>query len=391
MNKPLSRFQTEFTESQWKNWKNQLLNYMVIKKAFTPDEKLAHIIYHGDTEMSSLLENLPPRNDPGVGFSVSLVERNEFEVALLKLDDYFEDRATPYAMVSAFRELKQNGNEGVKTFAVRVREAARKCNFLDEDRQVMEQFIRGVNDEKIKKKALCNVYSSLDAVLNEAAANETMASYEKTPDINFVTPAKLRCFWCKAEGHGCNVCPKLKIYKCKRCQKMGHSEKFCKGKQVGQWKPKKLEKKGSRSTQVNFVEEVEKMEEEQPTPSSIEYVFHLETGISIFAKVGKVKQEFIVDTGAKSNIVPLAVWRVLKERGVVPLNQSKHSDKTFRAYGSNELLKVTGTFDATLEIGGNSTVETFFVTEKGDVCLLGRDTALKRGIIVFNSPHVRSV
>ena len=78
--------------------------------------------------------------------------------------------------------------------------------------------------------------------------------------------------------------------------------------------------------------------------------------------------------------VPSVVWTVLKGRGVVRVSQERQCNRIFRAYETTEVLKVRGSFEASLEVGGETTVEGFYVTEGGDRCLLGLYTAIKRGL-----------
>lgn len=396
MARVVPKFQLEFTEKEWINWKKLLLNYVITQRARTPEEKFAHLVIQGGDDIVMLLDNLPPRNPPNVGLSISLIANDEFQQALIRLDDHFELKSTPFAMVSMFRDLKQGPQESVKLFAVRVREAAKKCDFMDEERQILEQLIRGMKDNNIKRKALCNAYNSVEDVVKEALANETLASTSSGPisEINWVSTSKqVTCYFCRQKGHTCRDCNKLKMYECKKCKKKGHTESYCKSKAVGVPKFKKEQPKQWQNRRSNVNNIQESVEEQEPHGSmniEEEYIFNLDACCSIYAKVGGIRQEFIVDTGARSNIVPLVVWNLLKEKQIKIRGQTNVCNKTFKTYGSEEALKIVGVFEAKLELNDESSLEEFYVTEKGSKCLLGQETAIKRNIIVFNNPNVRS-
>lgn len=385
-NRLSTKFQADFSEREWLAWKKLFLSYVVTQRARTPEERLAHLITQGGDELAYLLENLPPRNEDGVGLSVSLIARDPFLLELTKFDDYFESKETPITAVKEFRDLKQKQGEKAKMYLVRVREMARRCNFVDENRQVMEQFILGLNDEKVKQRALTASYSNVMEVLEHASVNETVRS-TATPglEINFVDKLggrQMVCYYCKERGHTCSDCPKLKNVVCRKCRKRGHTARYCKQRpaRIGNFQPSR------RQREVRYIDGPEETDDREA-----EFIMHLEDASMhrmVYVKIGGVTQEFILDTGVKSNIVPVVVWRVLKERKMQMFNTSNESTAVFRAYGAEEPIKVICTFEAALKLDERESREKFFVLDRGEKCLLGWESAIKLDAITINIKNV---
>lgn len=372
-------------------WKKKLLNFIVTQRAKNAEERLAHLEFQGGDDMSLLLQNLEPRNPENAGLYVSMVARDEFTMALEKLDDFFEGRKTSFAMVSEFRDMKQEAQENIKCFVIRLRNQARMCGFENVEKEVLEQTIRGMKDVEVKRKALCKAYESVDEVVAHSMANETINNTRSEVELNAVDEKRgVLCFFCRKPGHFVKDCAALKKYTCKKCQKSGHSEAYCR-KKIGDI-PKRQRQRdrregGLNSQRVSFIEEEMVNAASEPEPVE-EYIFHLDSFHSVFVKVGGVKQEFIVDTGARSNIIPKCVWVVLKERGIKVENQTTQCNKQFRAYGTDKALKINGSFEAIMEINGMKAREKFYVTEEGTKCLLGHDTAVRRKIVIFSKSDV---
>lgn len=74
--------------------------------------------------------------------SVSLIRHNEYLQAINKLDEYFEDNRNILVERAEFLSMRQHADETTGQFAVRLRQKAARCDFRDEEGQVMEQLIR---------------------------------------------------------------------------------------------------------------------------------------------------------------------------------------------------------------------------------------------------------
>nr|CAI5817351.1 unnamed protein product [Callosobruchus analis] len=141
-------------------------------------------------------------------------------------------------------------------------------------------------------------------------------------------------------------CPAIDA-KCGKCHRRGHFAKCCFSKRKYPFTPKP----GTSSTK--------KYRSRKPTPEDVdcvvsegvEYVFHLDDDETITCKVGGVKVRMLIDSGSKSNIISQNTWELLKKSRVVVSNQIKNPDKLLFAYGSTQPLKISGSFEAIIEIG----------------------------------------
>nr|CAH7725339.1 unnamed protein product [Callosobruchus chinensis] len=89
----------------------------------------------------------------------------------------------------------------------------------------------------------------------------------------------------------------------------------------------------------------------------------------------------LIDSGSKSNIISQNTWELLKKSKVVVFNQIKNPDKLLFAYGSTQPLKISGSFEAIIEIGLKKEPATFYVIQEGKRNLLGKATALSMGVL----------
>lgn len=97
-------------------------------------------------------------------------------------------------------------------------------------------------------------------------------------------------------------------------------------------------------------------------------------------KVGGVEIPMAIDSGAAANLIDLATWTQL-EQSNARVSFQPNVDRTFKAYGTEKALQLTGMFTAKIEAGGNSTEATFYIAKDGRQCLLGDDTAKKLKVL----------
>ena len=102
--------------------------------------------------------------------------------------------------------------------------------------------------------------------------------------------------------------------------------------------------------------------------------------------MGNVDLKMIIDPGASCNIIGKQLCNFLKENHVACI--SPKSTKELYAYGTQEPLKIAGTFTATVKCNSKTIHDVEFVVIDGKgQALLGRDTALKLGVI----KHIHNV
>jgi len=130
---------------------------------------------------------------------------------------------------------------------------------------------------------------------------------------------------------------------------------------------------------------VQQLSKQPPNMSSDdEYAFSVNQINSVtkttVVNVENVDLKMIIDSGASCNIIGKQLWNFLKENHVACV--SSKSTKELCAYGTQEPLKISGTFTATVKCNSKTIHDVEFVVIDGKrQALLGRDTALKLGVI----------
>lgn len=416
---------------EFEDWKSMFENYCESERKESPDVKLAALNYLGGPEVRKLLKILPPRNEDGVGLSVSLIANDVYRQAMDKLEDYFEKIEDTQLEREQFQSLVQHCDETAKRFLKRVREKAMRCDYQDIEVRIQEQFVKGIKDEKVKRLARKRGTDTetllAEATFNEASKPSMTAAVNR---VRFEQRQVMRdgqsdvqgCFFCKAPDHNIKDCPIKDQVVCYSCNQRGHTARYCtmntmdrgqkgnpaglvrrttsyerprpydpaqrqpyrhSGNTTGLARTQSNQRAGRNKEVVNMIE----LGDEEIPPDT-EYICALDGCKAIDCVIGGVKQQMLIDTGTRRNIVPRVVWELMKLKGVKVFNQTKQVDITFYSFGSEKPLTVTCSFEATTEAAGKKLNTRFYVVEEGKQCLLGTIAAEALGVVSFNNEVV---
>lgn len=197
------------------------------------------------------------------------------------------------------------------------------------------------------------------------------------------------CFACGRRGH-VKDSPKCvaKNAECLQCKRVGHFAKWCTKRP---YQRSDLESNETSSTPpVKRIKMVQQSEDVSKPEGSVDEICYI-MGQNVFRfTVGGVEIPMAIDSGAAANLIDPVTWEHLKKANA-KINFQANVDRTFKAYGSEDLLELTGMFTAEIEAGGNTTQATFYIAKDGRQCLLGDDTAkeLKVLKIGYNIDAVR--
>ena len=106
----------DITQTTWIDWRRRLVAYCEAAAMESPERKLATLKFVGGSEITSLLEHLPPVVAPGEGLSVSLLHSDVFLEALFRLDDHFEEIKNTRLERAEFVALAQNRQNPIERF-----------------------------------------------------------------------------------------------------------------------------------------------------------------------------------------------------------------------------------------------------------------------------------
>ncbi|XP_055542877.1 uncharacterized protein LOC129728457 [Wyeomyia smithii] len=101
----------------------------------------------------------------------------------------------------------------------------------------------------------------------------------------------------------------------------------------------------------------------------------------VTCNIGGVDVDMLIDSGADANLISNVAWLNLKEKRVKLISSTKVCTRIFKTYGSNDPLKILGTFVAEIGVSKRTIRAEFLVVEGGQRCLLGDTTAKCLGIL----------
>jgi len=228
-------------------WLEAFNDYLMLTKKTneTDDYKRSLFLAVGGLELRKIVHGLT-------------LPDNSFDNLVKGVKHYFQPITNVLVERHKFFEMKRNIDEDLSAFLVRLRRCANLCNFTDEtvdtvvNTLLRDQFIRGINNKKLTEEILSKGELTLAETVKAAegrlqAIADTEIISEATKHILTVdNVSNIVCFKCKETGHKANVCPKNKCFtcgrpghqsnqcyknqKCRRCNKVGHTDKVCRAK-----------------------------------------------------------------------------------------------------------------------------------------------------------------
>ena len=153
---------------------------------------------------------------------------NDYDLTWTKLERAVSPECNEIAASKKFKERVQKPGETITTFVTDLLLLVKDCNYVDEDRQVRDQFVYGVSDEELKKRlrekgntltrveaiTIGKAYESTKIEVQECSANRT-SEKESIKAVSKDKPKKvLMCNYClnKKGSHSFSdkkLCPRL--------------------------------------------------------------------------------------------------------------------------------------------------------------------------------------
>ena len=300
--------------------------------------------------------------------------REDYNMALAKLNAYFEPKKNIPFERHAFRQAAQQQSEGMDAFVTRLRGLAKTCEFDDVDEMIRDQVIDKCALNKLCRRLLHETDLKLDGLLDIIRSIETSNLHANTMEANSEQPGQqlnqistesqgpdhrkrnknrknskhssgkgkdtkqVVCFCCGHAGNRAKdpSCP-ANGKTCSACGKQGHFAGACKST------PKATKDAIPRSAtpQRNGLRYVTT----KPEISDDEYLFAIGENIeatTVPVTVGSTSIPVIIDSGASVNVLDSATFNKLMDNGFVLRNSSVK----IYPYGSETPLPVKGTFSA---------------------------------------------
>lgn len=378
---------------RWEKWKRGLEFYLIAINAIDTEKKRAILLHVGGLTLQEIYHNIPDVEEPDIAVDV-------YKSAIKKLDDYFAPKQSKVYERHLFRLLKQEQNEKFEKFLVRLRNQSKKCKFVNEEDNLIDQIVEKCSSKDLRKKVLTwGDDVTLDKIITQANAIETvdrqLDDFRQESQISRISKIDIKkndagtvgCSRCGNTNHkeDSNICP-AKFKQCLKCGFVGHFKSHCrtranKRKSTTSITNKYHKKLKITKKDVNNKSENNATTKQYSTKANVDYIFHIDDDATLSCNVGGVEVEMIIDSGSKCNILSNKTWNRLKECKVEVKNQIANPDKTFVAYGNDKPLTVIGAFDADIRVGDRMQTGTFYVVKGGSRDLLGKDTAISLKVL----------
>ncbi|XP_073820661.1 uncharacterized protein [Musca autumnalis] len=422
----LLEFQFEIDDGncaiKWNSWLRGFELFATANRITDCDEKYSWLLHYAGTKVQEVFFNLPHTEDyvkRGALIGGFIPHLNKYDDAVMKLQNFFAPKRNATYERHIFRKMKQEPNERIELFAVRLRTQAERCNFGNQiESNIKDQITEACSSDLLRRKILERGDDSLDEILKMARIIEAVSEQQKSfrtsksacgdsnsPNNNNVDVCKIgsqdmrkrqfrsnqnsrfECYRCGTKGHKANDnrCP-AKGKECSKCGGKNHFARKCMTTNIRKRKRNEhYDENDSRYKSLNRATGNYETERVQMVSSMEEYddnaddnVFCISTYDSsneIRCQIGGVETTAIIDSGSKYNVVDRENWMDLKSKNVNVIGRQKQTDKTFTAYGGKP-LKLMGLFKAMVQIDGRSTIADFYVVDEKGKLLLGRDTAM---------------
>ena len=115
---------------------------------------------------------------------------NDYDLMWTKLERAVSPECNEIVASKKFKERVQKPGETITAFVTDLLLLVKDCNYVDEDRQVRDQFFYGVSDEELKKRLLekGNTLTRVEAITNGKAYESTKIKVQECSANR--TPAK---------------------------------------------------------------------------------------------------------------------------------------------------------------------------------------------------------
>ncbi|XP_062538768.1 uncharacterized protein K02A2.6-like [Armigeres subalbatus] len=383
----------------------------------------AKLLHFGGKQLQRVYENLPDVDK----LPIVSIKANWYDVAVSKLDEYFEPGRQYILERSRLRKIRQEKNERFTHFVLRIRQQLADCGlekYSPEAREVLTEIfmiyiiVEGCISEELRRRIL-----QRDATLAEVEAMGAMMEgveqqMSDLTSINVKEPAQekvfrveshrdkyrsvvgrnrkfqnsreITCFNCGTQGHiaSSTEC-KARDQPCRRCKKTGHFEAVCRMPSKKRF-TKSFTPKGTKKVRLVercYQEPTNDDSSADGTATKVEepksyYCFHFGNDTNVIeCKVGGVLLELLVDAGSDVNLIHATAWEKLKQQRINVYEMRKGCQEVIKGYGSNVALNVLGSFRTEIKVGNRTELAKFFVVQEGQRCIMGDATAKALGVL----------
>lgn len=195
---------TVFTESvviEWEKWFRSFEWCMRANRIDDEEDKFVKLMHLGGPKIQELYETLPvpsiitqrlgPLVDEEGGETFDEIVPNEYETALAKLNGFFASKKNVTYERHQLRLMKQDRNEKIGTFVLKLRAQAERCNFGEKiDEHIEDQMIEKCFSPSLRLDMLRCGDVDLETMLATAIRFEAVEEQQKIFEAANEQPSK---------------------------------------------------------------------------------------------------------------------------------------------------------------------------------------------------------
>lgn len=315
----------------------------------------------------------------------------EYDNLMASLDKHFDRRRNVIYEVHQFRQMKQESDEKLEMYIIRLRTQAAKCGYQGErlKEELLQMIVKGTTSSALQDKLLATAMTLEDAIsLGKVLEDRKMQANAFKHDVEMASVHRVQSgLKRKVTEDGCSACGfddhkrpndpncPAKRAVCLECGKIGHYGRCCRtGGQGNRPPPKKQyadrsyephKKRPKRSFWVAGTKPDSDEDADQEDWKCCFMINHAGTGQSNKLRfvLGNVPVRLFVDSGAEVSIMSSKTWKQLVEKGVVVTEIDHTSKQRIAGITKGAELKVTHSFTAEVQVEDHTTSEKFYVAE----------------------------
>lgn len=218
--------------ASWDQWKRSFNNFLIASQIKDEEAKRATLLHTAGLGLQEIFYNIPGAEGSGeVGDKV-------YEIALQKLDNYFNPIKSKIYERHKFRMIQQEEDEPLDTFISRLKKQGEKCKFNNLNEEIIQQITEKCLNENLKKEILCmsDEDINLEIIIIKGNALQDINKQLKNLKKNRKRTQKKgsnakQCSRCGSKNHFNDYiqCP-AKNKRCHRCGYVGHYRELCRSR-----------------------------------------------------------------------------------------------------------------------------------------------------------------